>query len=175
MASLAIELDEDEALPAGPVAFGFGFELAQEGLFELEDFLDVHAGDERLGGCGGGVGEQNILEFVAAGGKNGGALADLGRVEQVEDGEVLDEQDFVHAFEAEAALLVEEIGDMGLFESGLLGKLESGEFARLDTFPEDLAKIILQDFELHRREYSTGNIGALRRGVFHRLDWSIQP
>ena len=58
----------------------------------------------------------------ALGGTTGGALVDLGGIEQVEDGEVLDVEDFVHAFDAEAALAVEEIGDVGLFESGLLGK-----------------------------------------------------
>jgi hypothetical protein len=45
---------------------------------------------------------------------------------------------------------------VGLFESGLLGEMEAGELSGFDTLPENLAKIILQDFELHGAEYSTG-------------------
>ena len=151
-----IELDEHEAVPAGAVAVGFGFQLVQEGFLELEDIFDVHGGDERLGGGGGGVGEQNVFKFVAAGRQDGGALVDLGGIEQIEHGEVLRGEDFVHAFEAEAALAVEEVGDVGLLESGLLGEVEAGEFACFDALPEQLAKVILQDFELHGPEYSTG-------------------
>ena len=61
---------------------------------------------------------------------------------------------FVHAFEAEAALAVEEVGDVGLFESGLLGEEQATEFACLDALPKHFAEIILQDFELHGGEYS---------------------
>ena len=167
---LGIELDEHEALPAGTVAFGFRPQLAQEGFLELEDFFDVHAGDERLGGGDGGVGEQNVFEFVVAGGQDGGALADFGGIEQVEHGKMLHGEDFVHALEAETAFAVEEIGDVGLLESGLLGEVEAGQFACFDALPEHLAKIILQDFELHGPEYSTGRctkagVGRLITGV----------
>ena len=150
-----IEFDQHEALPAGAVAFGFGFELAQEDLLELEDLFDVHAGDERLGGSGGSVGEQDIFEFVGAWRKDGSALVDIRGIEQVEHGKVLHGENFVHAFEAEAALAVEEVRDMGLLESGLLGEPETGQFACFDTLPEHFAEIILQDFELHFPEYST--------------------
>ena len=172
---LGIGLDEDEAVPGRAVALGFGAELAEKGLLELEDIFHVHAGDERLGGSGGGVGEQDIFKFVAAGGNDGGALIDLGRVEQVEDGEVLDGKDFVHAFEAEAALLVEKVGDMGLFESGLLGQMEPCQLACFDTVQEDLTKIILQDFEPHRREYSTGLPGEAGAKSFPQGAMFVQP
>ena len=65
-----IELDQDEALPVGTGAFGFRLQLVQEGLLELEDVLDVHAGNERLGGGGGGIGEDDVFEFVGAGGND---------------------------------------------------------------------------------------------------------
>ncbi len=45
---------------------------------------------------------------------------------------------------------------MGLLESSLLGQSKAGKLACFDTIPEDLTKIILQDFEPHRPEYSTG-------------------
>jgi hypothetical protein len=38
----------------------------------------------------------------------------------------------------------------------LLGEAEAGEFACIDALPEHFAKIVLQDFELHGPEYSTG-------------------
>ena len=125
---MGVGLDEDEAVPGGPVADDVGFELAEKGLLELEDVFDVHAGDEGQGGGGGGVGEEDVVELVAAGGKDGGALVDFGGIEQVEDGEVLDLEDLVHAFNAEAAFAVEEIGDMGLLESGQLGESKASKF-----------------------------------------------
>ena len=117
----------------------------------------------RSGGCG--VSEENVFEFVAAGGQDRGALADFGGIEQVEYGKMLHGKDFVHAFEAESALAVKEIGDVGLLESSLLCEVKTGQFARFDAIPEDLAKIILQDFELHCRSiapaYSTALSGDL--------------
>ncbi len=101
-----IGLDEHEALPCGAVAYGIGLQFAQESFFELEDFFYVHAGDEGLS-CGSrGVSQDDVLEFVGAGGQDGGALADFGGIEQVEDGKALHGKDFVHAFNAQAALLI---------------------------------------------------------------------
>src|ERR1700722_2417766 len=84
-----VELDEHETLPGGAVALGFGLQFAQEGLFELEDIFYVHAGDEGLGSGNGGIGEDDVLEFVAAGGENGGTFVDFGRIEQIEHGKML--------------------------------------------------------------------------------------
>ena len=64
---------------------------------------------------------------------------------------MLDLKDFVHAFKAESAFAVEEVGDVSLLESGLPGEAKPGELARFDTVPQDLTEIILQDFELHGR------------------------
>ena len=55
----------------------------------------------------------------------------------------------VHAFETEAALAVEEVGDMGLLEPRLLGQPEAGEIAFLDTLPKSIAEIVLQNSEFH--------------------------
>jgi len=167
-----VDPDENEALPGGTVSFGFGLELTEEVLFELEDFLDPHAGDQRLSG-GGGIGEHDVFKFVATGREDGGTLADLGGIEQVEDGEVLDGQDLVHAFDAEAAFLIEEIGDMRLLESGLLGQAEAGQFACFDAVPEDPAQILLQDFELHRRSIAPGQNGAAERKFSTGRVWSF--
>ena len=76
-------------------------------------------------------------------------LVDFGGIEQVEDGAVLDLEDLVHALDAEAALAVEEIGDVGLFESGLLGQSQPRQFTYFDAIPEDFPESVLQDLELH--------------------------
>src|SRR5579864_1831725 len=144
-----IELDQNEALPVGTGAFRFRLQFVKEGFLELEDVLDMHAGDEGLGGGGGGIGEDDVFEIVGAGGNHGGALVDLGGIEQVEDGEMLDLENLVHALNAEAALAVEEIGDVGLFESGLLGQAESRKFTCFNAIPKDFSEIVLQGLELH--------------------------
>lgn len=146
-----LELDEHESLPGGVIAFGISAELVKEGLLEFEKSLHVHAGDLRLGGGGGAVGQGDVFEIVLAGGKDGGALVDFGRIEEVEDGEVLDLEDFVHAVEAKTALAIQEIRDMGLFESGLLCETEPGEFACFNSVPKDLTEVLLQGLELHGR------------------------
>ncbi len=170
-----IDFDEHEAQPARAITFGFGFQLAQKALLKFENFFHVHIVDKRLGGSRGGIGEQDILEFVAARRKNGGTLIHFGRIEQIEDGEMLHSKHFVHAFQTEAALPVEKVGNVGLLESGLLRQPESGQLTCFDTLREDLAKVILQDFELHGPEYSTGLIEGGKPEDFHSPCWSIQP
>ena len=143
-----IELDENKASPVGAITFGFGLELAKEGFLEFEKFEHAIGGDEGMDG-GGRFGKQNILEVVGAGGDDGGTLVDFRGIEQVKDGEMLNGKDFVHALEAEATLAIKEIGNVGLFESGLLGESESGKFATINAFQKDFAEIVLQGLELH--------------------------
>jgi|SRR5579862_6157 len=143
-----IKLDEDEASPVGTITFGFGLELAEEGFLEFEDLEDAIGSDERVDG-GGRFGQQYVFELVRAGGDDGGAFIDFGGIEQVEHGKMLNRKDFVHALEAQATLAIEEIGDVGLFESGLLGEPKSGKFAALDPFQKNFAEIVLQGLELH--------------------------
>lgn len=161
------EPDENEALPAGAVAYGRGAQAAQKGFAELDDFVHVHSGDESLGGSDGGVGEDDVFKFVAAGRDDGGAFVDFGGIEQVEHREALHLQDPVHAFQTEAALAVEKVGDVGLLESGLLGQVEAGEFAGLDPLPENFAKILPQRFELHAR--SIAHVGGGADGLVSRF------
>lgn len=148
---LGVELDDYEALPGGTAANRRGAQAAQEGFLVLEDVFHVHGGDERPGGGGMSVGDDNVLELVAAGRHDGGSLVHRGGIEQVKHGKALHGEDLVHAFQAQAALLVEEIRNVGLPESGLPGEAEAGQLAGFDAIPEDVAKIILQDFELHGR------------------------
>jgi hypothetical protein len=62
---------------------------------------------------------------------------------------MLNGEDPVHAFEAEAALAIEEVGDVGLLEPGLLGQTEASEIAFVDTLPKSIAEIVLQNSEFH--------------------------
>jgi len=156
-----VELDDHEALPGGTSAKGRGAQAAQESFLELEDFFHVHGGDERLGSGGMSVGDEDVIELVAARRHDGGALVHGGGIEQVEHGEALHGEDLVHAFQAQAALLVEEIRDVGLLESGLAGEAEAGQLAGFDAIPEDVAKIILQDFELHWRSIAPAQSAAV--------------
>ena len=66
--------------------------------------------------------------------------------------------------EAESAFAIEKVGDMSLFEPGLFGKTESGQFSGFNAVPKDLTEIFLQNFELHGREYSTGVKGRSKSG-----------
>ena len=166
----AVDLDEHEALPLFAVAFGFRFQLLKKSFLEFQNFLDVHAGDEGMGGGHGSVGEEDVLKLVVAGRQNGSALVDLGGIEQVEDGKMLDGEDPVHAFEAEAALTIQEVGDVSLFKTRLLRQAEAGEVAFLDALPKSIPQIVLQNSEFHNsREYTMGYSNALSRYEFHSL------
>ena len=173
----SVDLNYDEALPVVTAAFGLCPQALQETLFELENFLDIHAHDERFGGGDGAVDEQDILELVLARRQDAGTFVDFVRIEEIEHGEVLHAQDFVHALQTQAPLAVEEIGDMGLFEAGLLRQAQTRQPLFFDTVPQGFAKVFLQDFEFHEAEYSTiysrlllimsvqhlrGNNGAMR-------------
>lgn len=109
----------------------------------------MHAGDQGLGGSDSSIGKKDVLKLVIAGGEDGSALVDFGRIQKIEDREMLDGQDAIHTFETEAALAIEEIGDVGLFEPRLLRQTETGEVAFVNALPKSIAEIILQDSEFH--------------------------
>ena len=164
-----VHLDEHEAFPLLAVAFGLWFQLLKKSFFKFQDFFDVHAGDEGLSGGDGSVDEEDVLEFIIAGRQDGSALVDLGGVEQVEDGKMLDSQDAVHALEAQAALTIQEVGDVSLFKASLLRQTEAGQVAFLDALPKRFAQVILQYSEFHGREYNTARYSTmLSRKDFHR-------
>src|SRR2546426_3045104 len=156
----AIHLDEHKALPVVAVTFHFGTQLAQETLLELQDFLHPHARDEGFGGGDSAVDQEYVLELVPAGWQDTGALVDLAGIEQIQNGEALHVQHLVHAFNAEAALAVQKVGDVRLFEAGLLGQAEAGQVPLFDARAESFAQVVLQHFEFHAGEYSTGLIAS---------------
>ena len=60
-------------------------------------------------------------------------------------------QDFVHAFQAQSAFAIQEVGDVSLFKTGLCGEMEAGQVAFFDARPESFAQIFLQCPEFHGR------------------------
>jgi hypothetical protein len=62
---------------------------------------------------------------------------------------MLHDKDFVHSFEAQAALTIKDVGDMRLLEAGLLSQPKTGETALVDPLPKDFAKVVLQHSEFH--------------------------
>lgn len=98
------------------------------------------------------------MEFVVAGRQNGSALIDFRRVEQIQHGEMLNGENTIHALQAEAALAIQEVGDVSLFESRLLRETKTGQFAFFYTLPNRVAEIILQHPEFHSWEYTTRGI-----------------
>ena len=116
----------------------------------------MHADDEGLGGGDGWFRENDIFKLVGTRGKDGCPTVDLGGIEKIENGKVLDLQNFVHALDAKPALAVQEVGDVSLFESSLLGEAESGQFTCFNAVPKNFAEIVLQNFELHWRSIAPG-------------------
>ena len=85
----SIHLDEDEALPVFAIALEFRLKFLEEAFFEFQDFLDVHAVDKGMGGSDGRIGEEDMLEVVIARRHDRSAFVDLGRIEEIENGQVL--------------------------------------------------------------------------------------
>lgn len=152
---VGVNLNYYEAFPLLAIAYDFRFQFFEKSFLELQDFLDVHAGDEGLGSGDGSIDEKDVLELVIAGRQDGSALIDLGGVEQIQHRKVLNGEDPVHALKAQAALAIQEVGDVGLFESRLLCQTEAGQIAFLNALPKSIAQVVLQHSEFHSWEYST--------------------
>jgi len=144
-----VHFNHDKAFPLIAIPFSFRFQFFEKRLFELKNLLDVHAGDQGLGGGHGSIGEEDVLKLIVAGRQDRGTLVDLGGVKEIEHGEVLNGEDAIHALKAEATLAIEEVGDVGLLETRLLCQAKAGEVAFVDALPESVAEIILQDAEFH--------------------------
>jgi len=121
-----LDFDGDEPLPMGAFTLHIRTELAEETALELVDFSHSHAHDEWLRSGDITVDDEDVVKFVVAGRGNAGALVDLSGIEKVKDGHMLDAKYTVHAFEAEAALAVQEVGYMRLAEAGLGSELQAG-------------------------------------------------
>ena len=72
-----VDLDGHETLPLVAVALERGAQFAQKILLELDDFLDIHADQQRFGSSDAGFDHKNVLELIVPGGRNAGALIDF--------------------------------------------------------------------------------------------------
>ena len=87
---------------------------------------------------------------------------------EIEHGKMLDGEDAVHALEAQAALAIEEVGDVSLLETRLLCQTEAGQVAFINALPKSIAQIVLQHSEFHEWEYSMGGYSnLLTKSDFH--------
>ena len=150
-----IGLDDHEALPTGAAAFRLSFQAFQESLLELGHLLHMHPENCWFGGGDVRICDGDVIEVVGAGTKAGGSFIDLSRVDEVQHGQTLDAENFIHGFETQAPLVVEEIGDMGLLETGLLRQAQASEFARVDALTNNIAEIVLQRTKFHEAECNT--------------------
>jgi hypothetical protein len=145
----SVDADGNETLPDLAIALGRRAQAAEKTGGELEDFLDHHAYDDRFRRGSAAIDQRDVLKIAIVGVDDAGAFIEFGRIQEVEDGEVLHGEDTVHAFQTEAAPGVEEIGNMSLFETGARGEFHTGQFAQLHLLVQALAKIVLKHFELH--------------------------
>jgi len=149
VAFACVEANENEPLPLLTRALQFRAKSAEERLLEFENVFHGFVGEKRLLSSNGRIHQYHILEVIFTGRKNAGTLINFRGVEKIEDRKMLDGQHFIHAFEAQAALAIEEVGNMSLLEAGLSGELEAGQIARFNALPQSLAQIFLQRAEFH--------------------------
>jgi hypothetical protein len=152
---LRIGPDEGEAGPEGSVAFGFGLELAQETFPELENVDDLHGSDDGPGGSAGGSVSRTLSNSSSLGDRMEAHLLTSAESSKSRM-EMLEGENFVHAFDAETRLAIEGVGNVGLFKSSLPGETDSGKFCCLDAFPQDFAKIIFQILNFIGRSIAPG-------------------
>ena len=78
---------------------------------------------------------------------------------------MLDGEYFVHTFETEPAFAIEEVGDVSLLESALLGQMAACELPTLDSLQKRLTEVLLQALELH----NGGSIAGTKLANSYRI------
>jgi hypothetical protein len=84
-------------------------------------------------------------------------------------------QHFVHAFEAQTAFPIQEVGDVGLLEFGLLGEMKPGQFACIDTLPQDLRRLSCGILNFMARSIAPAYSLALSGKDFHKAALVYRP
>jgi hypothetical protein len=146
---LGVGADREEALPVGVLGGGTGSIVVEAGCGDLDGFDDGGGEDARVVHGGGGRDDGNGLDRIAVfeEGWSGGCV-EVER-EYVFDGEFLRGQDAVESFEREGAFSVEEIGDVGLLEAGLMGEATAGEETTVDAPKEFKPKEFVKVLKVH--------------------------
>jgi len=100
------------------------------------------------------VGDHHVFEFVLARREDRGALVDFGRIYKIQHRKMLHVENFVHAFQAEAALAVQEVGDVGLFEAGLFRQTQAVS-SPASMYSHKVLRRFLEACGISSREYNT--------------------
>ena len=81
----SVGFNYDKAFPLFATAFEFGLQLLEKCFLELQNFFDVHTGDQGLGSGDGSVRKKDILKLIIAGRQDRSALINLGGIEEIEN------------------------------------------------------------------------------------------
>ena len=125
-------------------------------LLELEKIADVLALDHGHSRGDFRFRKRHIFEVTLRSGDTAGALVEFFAAKQVVDREVLCSEDAVHPLNAEGPLAIQEVGDVGLLEPGLLGEAKSRELSSVNPLPRQAAQLPLKTTCIHDRRYGMG-------------------
>jgi hypothetical protein len=154
---LGVGADGKEALPVSMPGGGAGAIVVEARGGDLDGFDDGGGGDAGFVHGRGGGDDGDDLDRIA--GVNRGRSVGGGDVERkyLVDGEVLRGEDAVEAFEGECALTVEEVGDVGLLKTSLLGEAGTGKGASIDAAKKFQAKEFVEVLKVHDLGVSMAN------------------
>ena len=158
---LGVCTDGQEALPVDVFGGGTGAVVVQAGGGDLNGFNDGGRGDAGVVHGGRGRDDGDDLRWVATGRGWGGGSELEG--EDLVYGEVLRREDAVEPLEGERTLPIEEVGDVGLLEAGLVGEAATGEGAAFDAPEQFKAEKFMQVLEVHKYGVSRGEPYHLTR------------
>jgi hypothetical protein len=150
---LGVGADGEEALPMGVFGGRTGAVIVQAGGGDLDGFDDGRGGDAGFIHGSGGRDDGHDLDGVA--GRNRERGLRRGEIERQDlvDGEVLRGEDAVETFEGKGAFAIEEVGNVGLLEAGLLGEAAAGEGTAFDAAKEFDAEELMQVLKVHRYKF----------------------
>lgn len=156
---MCVGADGEEALPVGVFGGGAGAIVMQARGGDLNGFDDGGRGDAGFVHGGRGRDDGDDLDGAAGVGWSGrrwGESVDV-KGQKLVDGKVLRGEDAVEAFERKGPFFIEEVGDVGLLKSGLLGESAAGEDAAFDAALKFDAEKFVQVLKVHERGLSMAN------------------
>jgi hypothetical protein len=156
-------------VPGGTANVRFTLHLAKERFLEFKNGENLERGDDRVSSSDGRGYEDNVVELVVAGRKDGSAAVYLRGIEEIENGELLGRKDFVHAFQTEATFSIEKVGEVGLPESDLLGQANARQRSTMHALQKNFPKVFLHGLEVHWGEHSVPGSRLLVEGVEPRF------
>jgi hypothetical protein len=150
---LGVGADGEEALPVGVFGGRTGAVVVEAGGGDLDGFDDGRGGDAGFIHGSGGRDDGHDLDGVAGRSREGGLRRGEIERQDLVDGEVLRGEDAVETFEGKGAFAIEEVGNVGLLEAGLLGEAAAGEGTAFDAAKEFDAEELMQVLKVHRYKF----------------------